>query len=177
MTTLDDRDLFDAPDGPRPGAAPARKCRHPRRARFAVPQSPRYEADGGEIAAATCSLCGHNFYRGASRRSRNNRKRGNGDELVVARILGGVKVGQLNLPWDVTIPGYIRVQCKQLDRWPSVAKVVEWLDAIPAGHELRAVTLADTPGPGGGKTRRLIVLDLESFASWHGGDREQRHEG
>jgi len=32
------------------------------------------------------------------------------------------------------------------------------------------VTLADTPGPGG-RTRRLIVMDLESFAAWHG-----RHE-
>ena len=44
---------------------------------------------------------------------------------------------------------------------------VAWLDAIPAGPELRAVTLADTPGPGG-RTRRLIVLDLGEFSRWHG---------
>ena len=43
----------------------------------------------------------------------------------------------------------------------------EWLDAIPAGPELRAVTLADTPGPGG-RTRRLIVMDLAEFAAFHG---------
>ena len=41
------------------------------------------------------------------------------------------------------------------------------LIAIPAGPELRAVTLADTPGPGG-KVRRLIVMDLSEFAAFHG---------
>ena len=103
----------------------------------------------------------------ASRRGRNNRSRGNRDELAVARILGGRKVGELLLPWDVEIPGYARIQCKRLDRWPSLAKVIRWLDAIPAGPELRAVTLADTPGPGG-RTRRLIVMDLAEYARWHG---------
>ena len=49
----------------------------------------------------------------------------------------------------------------------SLAKVIEWLDAIPAGPELRAVTLADTPGSGG-RTRRLIVMDLAEYAAWHG---------
>ena len=85
----------------------------------------------------------------------------------MARILGGSKVGPLGLPWDVVIDGYLRAQCKRLDKWPSLNAVVAWLDAIPAGPELRAVTLADTPGPGG-RTRRLIVLDLEEFSRWHG---------
>ena len=116
---------------------------------------------------SSCSRCGRVRDATVSRRNRNNGKRGRSDELRVARILGGNKLGQLGLPWDVEIPGYLRVQCKQLDSWPSIAKVLEWLDAIPVGRDLRAVTLADTPGPGG-RTRRLIVLDLEEYARWHG---------
>ena len=114
-----------------------------------------------------CERCGRLRDDHVSRRSRNNRSRGNRDELTVARILGGRKVGELGLSWDVELPGYARLQCKRLDRWPSLAKVIEWLDAIPAGPELRAVTLADTPGPGG-TTRRLIVMDLAEYAAWHG---------
>jgi len=147
-------DLFPAPDGPRPGAAPARKCyRH------------MYILDHESMWA--CERCGRLRDAAVSRRSRNNRSRGNRDELTVARILGGRKVGELLLPWDVEIPGYARIQCKRLDRWPSLAKVVTWLDAIPAGPELRAVTLADTPGSGG-TTRRLIVMDLDEYAAFHG---------
>ena len=114
-----------------------------------------------------CIRCGHLKDAAASRRGRNNRKRGNSDELEVARILGGRKVGPLGHSWDVEIEGYLRAQCKRLDRWPSVAQILEWLDAIPAGPELRAVTLADTPGPGK-RARRVIVFDLAEFAGWHG---------
>ena len=150
-------DLFDAPSGPRPGAAPPRKCyRH-----MYIVRTIDHET------VWACERCGKHRDDAVSRRSRNNGKRGRSDELRVARILGGNKLGQLGLPWDVEIPGYLRVQCKQLDSWPSIAKVIEWLDAIPGGHELRAVSLADTPGPGG-RTRRLIVMELEEYARWHG---------
>jgi len=151
--TLDD--LFPAPSGPRPGAAPARKCKRHVWWLHTV---------SNEVV---CARCGAIKDAAVSRRSRNNRSRGNRDELTVARILGGRKVGELGLSWDVELPGYARIQCKRLDRWPSLAKVIEWLDAIPAGPELRAVTLADTPGPGG-TTRRLIVMDLAEYAAWHG---------
>lgn len=165
MTTLDDiQTLFDGPDGPRPGAAPAKKCsRHDW-------EWTDWMEDQSRVLTLRewCSRCHRVRDAAASRRGRANRKRGNGDELEVARILGGRKVGQLALPWDVEIPGYLRAQAKKLDRWPSLAKVIEWLDAIPAGPELRAVTLADAPGPGGGKVRRLIVMDLIEFAAWHG---------
>ena len=76
-------------------------------------------------------------------------------------------LGLFGLPWDVEVPGYARIQSKKLATWPSVNEIVRWLDAIPAGPELRAVTLADTPGPGG-RTRRLIVMDLAEYAAWHG---------
>jgi len=114
-----------------------------------------------------CETCGKLRDDTVSRRNKNNGKRGRSDELKVARLVGGNKLGQLGLPWDVECPGYLRLQCKQLDTWPSIAKVLEWLDAIPAAPELRGVTLADTPGPGG-KTRRVIIFDLEEWSRWHG---------
>lgn len=166
MTDLDALDLFDAPDGPRPGAAPARKCRHtwgPRKGEGRM----HAVANEDPAWAPVCVRCGRERDSGASRKGRNNRARGTRDELAVARILGGRKVGELGLPHDVEVPGYMRAQCKKLDRWPSLARVLEWLDAMGAGPELRAVTLADTPGPGG-RTRRLVVMDLEDFARWHG---------
>lgn len=148
MTTLDDLDLMDATTPANHGAQ-RRRCKHT----FA--------------ATGECLWCGHHRDGATARRGRNNRSRGNRDELTVARILGGSKVGELGLPWDVVVPGYLRVQAKKLGRWPSIAQVTEWLDAIPAEPELRAVALADTPGPGG-RTRRLLVVDLEEFARWHG---------
>jgi len=124
-------------------------------------------AQGYHDEVATCRRCGAVRDPEKARRGRNNGRRGRSDELKVARILGANKLGQLGLPWAVEIPGYLRAQCKQLDSWPSVNQILEWLDAIPAGHELRAVTLADTPGAGG-RTRRVIVMDLEEYARWHG---------
>ena len=151
----------DAPDGPRPGAAPPKKCyRHSWR--WPLTDEPQ---DG-----PVCRKCNAVRDAATSRRNKNNGKRGRSDELRVARILGGNKLGQLGLPWDCEVPGFLRVQCKKLDAWPSVNAVVKWLDAIPSGRELRGVTLADAPGPGG-KTRRLIVLDLDEFAAWFGGVR------
>ena len=177
-----------APDSTRPERKPARCRRHVWALKF---DYVGHEVRGGVAITTTgaivhvapgtklmmepvatneyaCIRCGHVRQPVASKRGRNNRKRGVSDELAVARLLGGEKIGPLGLPWDVVVPGYLRAQCKKTGRWPSLASVVAWLDAIPAGPELRAVTLADTPGPGGGKTRRLIVLDLSEFAAFHG---------
>jgi hypothetical protein len=148
-------------DHTRPERKPA-KCR---RHRWAVFHNDYYS--DGPISETRCDRCGKVRDQAGSKRGRNNRRRGTSDELAVARLLGGEKVGPLGLPWDVTVPGYARIQCKRLDKWPSLNEVVRWLDAIPAGPELRAVTLADTPGPGG-RTRRLIVMDLDEYARWHG---------
>lgn len=141
------------PDPTRPERKPA-KCR-------------RHVWIKGEWDAVYCERCKRLRDVMSTRRNRNNRKRGVSDELAVAVLLGGRKVGPLGLPWDVEVEGYLRAQCKKLARWPSVAEIVTWLDAIPSGPELRAVTLADTPGPGG-KVRRLIVMDAAEFAAWHG---------
>ena len=191
MTDLDDLDLFDAPAEPRPGTAPARKCKrhawgptgyerifHPVVDGVAVLSDGRQVTSTSQVvvepvvSAISCLRCGRLKDHAASRRGRSNRKRGVSDELAVARILGGRKVGPLGHPWDVELPGYARIQCKKLSRWPSLNEVVAWLDAIPAGPELRAVTLADAPGHG--RVRRLIVMDLEEYARWHAMTSNQR---
>ena len=114
-----------------------------------------------------CERCGKPTDALASRRGRNNRARGGRDELAVARLLGGTKVGPLGLPHDVEVPGYLRLQCKKLAVWPSLSKVLTWIDAMAPRDDVRGVTVADTPGPGG-RTRRLLIVDLDEYARWNG---------
>lgn len=154
MTDLDDLPLFDPPDAPRPGAAPARTCKHPRHLRGLV----------GEVPV--CTRCGHQFDPQRQRRGRSARYRGTSDELAVARLLGGIKVGHHGGPHDVELPGYMRLQSKKLADWPSLAQVVTWLETLQPHGDIRGVTLARVPGPGL-KAQRLLVVDLYEFARWH----------
>lgn len=166
MTTLDDiPDLFPAADAARTGAAAPRKCyRHSWMLAAFDPADPEHEP-----RAIRCTRCGREYDRTVSRRSRNNRARGGREEAKVAAVLGGRKVGPLGLPHDVEVPGYMRLQVKQLDRWPSLARVIQWLDAMQPAGDVRGVTVADTPGPGG-RTRRLLIVDLDEYAAYHGGE-------
>ena len=76
-------------------------------------------------------------------------------------------MGQLNLPHDVEVAGYARIQTKVLDRWPSLTKILGWMDDMGTGDELRIVALRDTPGPGG-KARKVAVIDWDEYCRWHG---------
>lgn len=153
---------FTYPDtAPATGTGSTRKCRRHDWAEMLVTIGTL------ETKIIGCRRCPAIRDEAKARTNRNNRKRGTSDELRVAEIVGGRKVGPLGLPWDVEVEGYLRLQAKKVDRRPSLNEVVKWLDGIPAGPELRGVTLADTPGPGR-KTRRLVVFDLTEFAGWHG---------
>jgi hypothetical protein len=114
-----------------------------------------------------CHFCDAHKDPVRSRRNKNNRKRGTSDEPRVAELLGGRAIGPLNLPHDVEVGDYIHAQAKVLDRWPSLNEIVKWLEAIVPGPWMRAVTLADTPGPGR-KRSRYIVFPLDEFVRWHG---------
>ena len=65
-------DLFRAADGPRPGAAPARRCRR----HDWAPAS----RDGFLTVENACTRCGKWWDPSLSRRSRNNRSRGTEEE-------------------------------------------------------------------------------------------------
>ena len=157
MSLLDDFDLF-SPTMANPAAPDPRRCLHPRVLRESV------ALPGQEAFGVRCGRCGKMLDAAASRRGRNNRSRGNRAELDIARSVGGRKMGPLGMPWDVEIPGYARFQVKKLARWPSLAACLAWLDTIPAGRELRGVAVVET----GRKPRRLLVVDLDEFAAWHG---------
>lgn len=151
-----------------PDEDPTRPTREPRKCRrHDWTLNHTFYGNETDIDIHRCTRCGEVRDETTVKRNRNNKKRGTSDEAKVAAILGGRKVGPMGWPWDVEVGSWMRAQCKQLDRWPSLNQVVAWLDAIPAGDYMRAVTLADTPGAGR-KTRRLIVIDLDEFVLHHG---------
>jgi hypothetical protein len=141
---------YDAPPVEPDDRAP-RKCRHPRYLRTKV--------DGLD----TCS-CGHEFDPIRQRRSKNNRARGNAEELTVARVVGGRKMGPVGLPWDVEMPGYARIQVRKYVRPESLRAICDELDRIGYGPEMPGYVWIE-PGRGG---RKVIVFDLASFAERHG---------
>lgn len=162
---MTDLPFTQPPDRPALGATP--RCRR----HVWLPELRQTGGGGGNPWSATyeqvgewCCRCGAVKDPAASRRGANNRKRGNAEELTVARTVGGRKVGQLGQPWDVEIDGYMRAQVKKLATWPSITKVLEMIDAIPPARDLRAAILTQP----GRRPRRLIVLDLDEFARWHG---------
>jgi len=69
-------DLFDAPDGPRPGAAPPRKCK-------------RHAWYG-----SSCSRCGKDRDATASRRGRSSDRLGKDQERRIESVYGPRKVGE-----------------------------------------------------------------------------------
>ena len=95
------------------------------------------------------------------------RKRGLDEELVIARRLGGRKMGAMNLPWDVEVPGWMRVQVKKLRTLPSLNAVIAWLDEMPKGEDIRAVSVTTTPGAGH-KVKRVLIVYLDEYEDWYG---------
>lgn len=107
----------------------------------------------------------------ASRRSRNNGKRGRRAELDVARsIPGGRKMGSLGLPWDVEVGTYARLQVKKLASPPSANAITRLIRAIPdTGDRLRGFVLVEAAGQGKRGKRTVWFLTAE-FVAWHGAD-------
>ena len=138
--------------GPEPDDREPRKCRHPRYQRLKV--------DGID----TCGGCSHVFDPIRQRRSKNNRKRGNAEELTVARRVGGRKMGPIGLPWDVEMPGYARIQVRKYATPQSLRAIASELARIGSGQEMPGYVWIE-PGRGGSK---LIVFDLDEFAMRHG---------
>jgi len=118
----------------------------------------------GRQSGIVCQRCGKVRDDATSRRGRNSRSRGNAAELVVARHLGGKKMGPLGLPWDVEMPGYARLQVKKLATAPSLRFVASELARIGSGAEMPGFVWVE-PGRGG---ERLIVFRLADFAERHG---------
>lgn len=150
-----ERDLFAVP------ADPTRPEREPRRCYRHDWLPPRVGVD----EATFCVRCGRERDDAKARTGRNNRKRGNAEELTVARKLGARKVGQLGQPWDVEMTGYARLQVKKLATPPSLRFIAGELARIGSGAEMPGFVWVE-PGRGG---EALITFRLADYAERHGG--------
>ena len=133
-----------------------------------------YRANLGAHRRSTpCEFCGtegrqrHDRTCPKAKRGRTSRQRGNAFEREVAKKLGGERVGQYGGPEDVRLD-WANVQCKVGGAFPE--RIWSWLNALPRDHRLRAVVIGDAPGAGK-KRREVIVMDLDDFSEWFGGEK------
>lgn len=134
-----------------------RKCRRHQWGKYEGPESDY---------AGKCLRCGAWYDEAASRRSRNNGKRGRAAELDAARAVGGRKVGQMGHPWDVEMPGYARIQVRKYQTPQGLRAIAAELARIARapGLEMPGYIWIE-PGRGG---ERLIVFRAKDFAERHG---------
>lgn len=67
---------------------------------------------------------------------------------------------------DVIVDGYLDIQVKTLRSLPSLAAIIGYLDAMPAGGRLRAAVVITRPGSGM-RAHRTITFNLDEYAEWH----------
>lgn len=173
---------FDYPSVANPGAVKPRVCRPHRWADVHFVEGDArnlyHIAQDHDMASLgchpgrICTRCWKRLDPAASRRGKNNRSRGNAEELAVARKLGGRKMGPLGLPWDVEMRGYARLQVRKYATPESLRKIAAELGRIGSGVEMPGYVWVE-PGRGGA---RLIVFRLSDFAERHG-DPTKRKEG
>ncbi len=105
----------------------------------------------------------------ATRKGRNNRKRGNTFEVTVARKLKRVLVtyrkGQYGGKTDVDSPLAV-IQCKKVaSLFPTrINALLREVEAEATADQYPMVALSNVPGAGG-TTQELIVMDLNDFAN------------
>lgn len=155
----DDLPFTQPPDRPALGATP--RCR-----KHEWAKNDSWDGSFGQAPFSVwqCVRCNALKDAAVSRRNTNNRKRGNAEELTVARTVGGRKVGPLGQPWDVEMPGYSRLQVKKLATPPSLRFIAAELARIGSGECMPGFVWVE-PGRGGEK---LIVFRLADFAERHG---------
>jgi hypothetical protein len=147
VTDFDDQPFYPVPlTGPNLAAPPPRTCR-------------RHAWDNG-----VCARCDKVRDPVLTKQNKNNRTRGNREELTVARAVNGQKMGPLGLPWDVEMPGYARLQVKKLAIPPGLRRIAAELTRIGSGAEMPGFVWVE-PGRGG---EQLIVFRLKDYAERHG---------
>ena len=163
MTTLDDiQTLFDPADGPRPGAAPARKCRR-------HDWCPATLADGSLqlISGFVCARCHKPKDASATRRAHSSIRAGKDAERAIAKAYpGGIRTGHHGGPDDVLVGDLFIVQSKA-GGWFS-ERVWAELQKLPRlGGRIPTLIVSDRPGPGH-RTRRYVVRLLADDVDLHG---------
>jgi len=161
--TLDD--LFPEPSGPRPGAAPARKCpRHDYSGDRLVVQ----DEAGTRIYTAPCSRCGRRVPLATVRRGRTSLRAGKDAERAIAKAYpGGVRTGHHGGPDDVLVGELFIVQSKA-GGWFSERVWLELAKLPRTGGRIPTLIVSDRPGPGH-RTRRYVVRTMDDDIALHGG--------
>ena len=160
--------LFDAPDGPRPGAAPARRCRKHTYKLLAI--EPGAEHDTFTLGA--CVRCGRAYSPEASRKGRANRSRGNAIERRVAARNGARRTGQYGGKDDVT-GGLFAFQVKSrkgsaFPRWMTAE-----LEALRPGIGQREPVLVVVEAFSDRRpARTLYIVDEATWLALHGPEEE-----
>lgn len=115
----------------------------------------------------TCATCGRTYDRAAAKRGRTNRSRGNREELTVARLVGGRKVGPMGWPWDVEGDGF-RLQVKKLAERPSINAIALLIQDIPyRSDSLRGFVWVTASGQGR-RASRVVYVSNREWIEWHG---------
>jgi hypothetical protein len=155
MSDLDELPFGEPLTSANLGAAPARKCSHPRATRRLF--------DDGQM----CMRCGKTLDATTARRGRNNRKRGNDVERVISKQLGLKRVGQFGGPTDVgesTDPFAVQVKSGGYfseKYWDQLKR------QTVASSQTALLVVTDAPGPGH-RRRAMVVLDLDDWRALHG---------
>ena len=119
-----------------------------------------------------CIRCGKPYDSRASRRGRNNRKRGNAIELWACKQLGITRVGMFGSAEDGG---------RHDEPWVAQVKSGGWfterywteLKRLPVnGQQTPLLVVADTPGAGH-RRRAYVVMDLNDFRALHVGTKEE----
>lgn len=118
-----------------------------------------------------CRRCHHVQNPEKVRQGRNNRKRGGRDELAVARLLGGTKVGHFGGPEDVRQGSFV-IQVKRF----ATARFPVWmtneLAKLPrADQRVPVLVIREAAGPGR-RARAIAVVMLDDWKDLHGGTPE-----
>lgn len=128
-----------------------------------------------------CFSCGVLRDPVASRRGRTSLRAGKDAERAIAKAYGGKRTGQFGGPDDVLVGELFVVQSKaggwfSNRYWDELAKLPR------SGGRVPTLIVSDRPGPGRGRTRRLVVRTLEDDVALHGtlagvGDRAAHLDG
>jgi hypothetical protein len=94
--------------------------------------------------------------------------KGSAAERLVARVLGGRRVGHFLGKTDVVVDGWLRVQVKTLDVQPSLNEVRKILRDVRSEcrGEMPAAVIFDRPGSGH-VSEPVVILPLVDFAAWY----------
>jgi hypothetical protein len=116
-----------------------------------------------------CPQCGALQNAALSRRSKNNRSRGNAQEREWAKRLGLRRTGQYGGPDDAT-NGLFVGQAKSM----ATARFPGWMSdelaKLPrTDGRVPILGILETPGPGR-RPRRLVVVEESDWIALHGGE-------